>query len=137
MADLRLARGRGTQFSRWVFLVSGVYGLLVLLPQYVMEDQVGRDYPPPITHPEYFYGFVGVAVAWQVAFLVIARDPVRYRLMVLPAALEKFSFAAAAGPLFAGGRIPAIIFGFSLIDLLLGVLFLVSFAVTADAEPPS
>ena len=37
-----------------------------------MEARVGRDYPPAITHPEYFYGFLGVAAAWQVAFLVIA-----------------------------------------------------------------
>ena len=66
-------------FARRVFLIAGIYGLLVLLPLYFMEARIGRDQPPAITHPEYFYGFLGVAVSWQVAFLVISRDPVRFR----------------------------------------------------------
>ena len=72
-------------FARRTFLIAGVYGLLALVPMYFLEGRIGRDIPPPITHPEYFYGFIGVAVAWQVAFLVIARDPVRFRpLMIRP-----------------------------------------------------
>lgn len=59
------------KFARIVFLVAGIYGLIVLLPLYFLEAQTGRDYPPPITHPEYYYGFVGVGVAWLLAFLVI------------------------------------------------------------------
>ncbi len=50
-------------FAKRVFLVAGVYGLAVLFPQYFMEGQTGRDFPPPINHPEYFYGFIGVALA--------------------------------------------------------------------------
>ena len=61
--------------ARRLFLIAGIYGLAVILPQYFLEARVGRDYPPAITHPEYFYGFLGVAAAWQVAFLVIATDP--------------------------------------------------------------
>jgi len=57
------------KFAKVVFLVAGIYGLIVLLPLYFMEAQTGRDYPPPITHPEYYYGFIGVAVAWQLVFL--------------------------------------------------------------------
>ena len=64
-------------FARRVFGVAGIYGLLVLLPQYFTEAKTGADFPPPITHPEYYYGFVGVAVAWQVLFLILARDPHR------------------------------------------------------------
>jgi hypothetical protein len=51
-----------------------IYWLVVLLPMYFLEGRIGLDSPPPITHPEYYYGFVGVAVAWQAALLVIARD---------------------------------------------------------------
>jgi hypothetical protein len=61
----------------------------VLVPQFFLEERIGRDFPPPITHPEHFYGFIGVALSWQVAFLIIAYDVRRYRLMILPAALEK------------------------------------------------
>jgi hypothetical protein len=68
---------RGIAFARRVFTLAGLYGVLVLVPQYFMEDQVGRDFPPPITHPENYYGFIGVALAWQVLFFILARDPVR------------------------------------------------------------
>ena len=60
---------------RRLFWFAGIYGLAVLTPQYLMERRIGIDFPPEISHPEYFYGFVGVALAWQVAFLVIATDP--------------------------------------------------------------
>ena len=80
------------RFAKVVFLVAGIYGLIVLLPLYFMEEQTGRDYPPPITHPEYYYGFTGVAVAWQLAFLVMSREPVRYRPLMIPAIVEKASF---------------------------------------------
>jgi hypothetical protein len=53
------------KFAKYVFNIAGVYGLIVLTPQYFVERQIGVDYPPAITHPEYFYGFVGVAVSWQ------------------------------------------------------------------------
>jgi hypothetical protein len=80
-------------FATRVFLIAGIYGLLVLLPQYFLEGKHGRDFPPPITHPEYYYGFVGVALAWQIAFFIISRDPVRYRPIMIAAIAEKASFA--------------------------------------------
>ena len=66
-------------FASRTFFIAGIYGLLALVPMYFLEGRIGRDYPPPINHPEHFYGFLGVAVAWQAAFLVIGRDPVRFR----------------------------------------------------------
>src|SRR6185503_235028 len=96
-------------FARRVFLIAGIYGLIVLVPQYFLEAKTGRDFPPAITHPEFFYGFIGVAAAWQVAFLIIARDPVRYRLMMIPAMLEKLSFGIAAIVLFLQERVPGLI----------------------------
>jgi hypothetical protein len=35
---------------------------------------------------------VGVALAWQIAFLVIAWDPVRLRPMMIMSIVEKFSY---------------------------------------------
>jgi hypothetical protein len=92
-----------------------------------MERRIGIDFPPQITHPEYFYGFVGVALAWQVAFLIIATDPARYRLMIIPSIIEKFSFAAAATVLLVQGRVPTLVCAFAGIDFLLGVLFVIAF----------
>jgi len=114
----------------WLFRAAGVYGLLVLPPNYFLERRLGADYPPPITHPEYFYGFLGVAIAWQFAFLIIGSDPIRYRPLMLAAVVEKFSFAAAAVVLFLQNRLAVITLGFAMIDLLLGLSFCWAYFVT-------
>lgn len=120
------------KFARRVFLFAGVYGLIVLLPMYLLEDKTGRDFPPPITHPEYYYGFIGVAVAWQVLFLILSRNPIRYRPMMIPAILEKAVFAIPAVILYLQQRISTFTLGAGLVDSLLGVLFLVSYLKTAN-----
>lgn len=112
--------------ARWLFRIAAVYGLLVLGPQYFLEGRLGRDYPPAITHPEHFYGFLGVAVAWQIAFLIIALDPIRYRPLMPAAVLEKAGFGVAAVVLFALHRVALPVLLFGLIDLALGVLFLIA-----------
>jgi hypothetical protein len=121
-------------FARRVFLAAGVYGLAVLVPLYFLEGLIGRDAPPAITHPEFFYGFVGVGVAWQVAFLVIARDPARFRPLMIPAVLEKASFGFAVLALFAAGRVPVPVLLGALIDLLLGALFVAAYLGTAGGQ---
>lgn len=121
------------KFAKIVFLVAGVYGLIVLVPLYFMEAQIGRDYPPPITHPEYYYGFIGVAVAWQLAFLVVSRDPVRYRLLMLSAIVEKASFGIAVAVLYLQHRVSSFMFGAAMVDSFLGVLFIVVFFKTPKA----
>lgn len=119
------------KFARRVFFSAGIYGLAVLLPQYFLEARVGRDYPPAITHPEFYYGFVGVGAAWQVLFLILARDPIRYRPMIIPSILEKVSFGIAVPWLVATGRTAPAMLAFASIDLLLAVLFAVAFVKTA------
>ena len=120
------------RFAKIVFLVAGIYGLIVLLPQYFLEGRTGHDYPPPITHPEYYYGFIGLAVVWQIVFLVLSRDPVRYRPLMIPAILEKACFAIPAIILLWQQRMPAMIFGFAMVDAFLGVLFLIAYLKTNE-----
>jgi hypothetical protein len=114
-------------FARRVFRIAAIYGIAVLVPLYFMEEKLGRDYPPPITHPEDYYGFVGAALVFQVLFLLIAKDPVRYRPMMLVAVLEKLSFSVPCIVLYAQGRLAAPILATGLADLALGVLFVVSY----------
>ena len=121
-------------FAKRVFLIAGVYGLINLLPQYFMEAKLGRDYPPPVTHPELFYGFISVAVAWQVLFLIIARDPSRYRLVMVPSILEKVGFGVATVVLYLLGRIALVVFMFGIIDLVLAALFFEAFRRTPAVE---
>jgi hypothetical protein len=120
-------------FAGCTFQFAGIYGLLVLVPMYFLEGRIGRDAPPPITHPEFFYGFLGVAAAWQVAFLVIARDTVRFRPLMIPAVLEKATYGIAAVALFVGGRLTGVMLASGLIDLALGVLFLIAYLRTAPS----
>jgi len=117
----------GARFAARVFLWAGLYGLVCLMPQYFLEARIATDAPPPITHPEYFYGFVGVGIAWQLAFLAISRDPVRMRLLMLPAVVEKYSFAGSTFGLYLAGRAAGPVAFFAAIDLVLGTLFLVAF----------
>jgi hypothetical protein len=98
-----------------------------------MESQLGRDYPPPITHPEHFYGFVGVAVAWQIAFLILAGDPVRYRLMIIPSILEKVSFGVAVVILYVQQRLATLVLGFGLVDLVWAALFVAAYVKVSSA----
>lgn len=123
------------RFAKIVFLVAGIYGLIVLVPQYFFEERTGHDYPPPITHPEYYYGFIGLAVVWQIVFLIMSRDPVRYRPLMIVAILEKACFAIPAVVLLMQNRIPSLIFGGAMIDAFLGVLFLIAYLKTNDVRP--
>ena len=111
------------RFARWVFLISGIYGVLVLAPQYFLEQRLSRDYPPALTHPELYYGFIGTALAFQVLFLAIAKDPARLRPAMPAAILEKVTFAAAVGVLHAQGRLYPVTVVFASIDALWAVLF--------------
>ena len=111
------------RFARRVFTGAGIYGLIVLVPQYFLAARIGADTPPPITHQEYFYGFIGVAVAWQLVFLLIGQDPERYRPLTIPAVLEKLAFGVPAIILYAEGRLPGSVLFFGLIDLTLAALF--------------
>src|SRR6202050_1676074 len=93
------------RFAKIVFLLAGLYGLLILTPIYFMEGKIGRETPPAITHPEYFYGFLGAGLAWQVLFLVLSTDPVRYRAMIPPSILEKVAWGIALVVLRWQGRL--------------------------------
>ena len=117
-------------FAKRVFLGAAIYGLIALLPQYFLIEKTGRDFPPAITHPEYYYGFIGVAVAWQIVFLIISRDPIRYRPLMLVAVLEKASFGLPAIALYVTGMLSGQMLGAGLIDLALGVLFVISYKRT-------
>lgn len=51
----------------------------------------------PLNHPELYYGFAGIALAWQGVFLILGRDPGRHRIMMIPAMREKGRTAPGAG----------------------------------------
>ena len=123
----------GPRFARRVFLLAGIYGIVVLLPQYFVEW--GLDLPAPIAQPEHFYGFIGVALSWQFVFLLIARDVERYRPLMLMGVLEKLSFSLAVVMLYAADRVSAGVLGAGAVDLALGALFVLAFVSSRDSAP--
>lgn len=123
------------RFAKIVFLVAGIYGSLILAPLYFMESTIDRQAPPAITHPEYFYGFLGAGLAWQVLFLVLSTDPVRYRTMILPCVLEKVSWGIALIVLLSLGRLPLSSFAIGSVDWIFAFLFLAAYFKTKSDRP--
>ena len=76
------------QFAKRVFLIAAVYGVIALIPQYFR--------PAPAERAEFFYGFIGIAIAWQIVFFLISRDPVRFRRLMLVGIVEKIAFGIPA-----------------------------------------
>jgi hypothetical protein len=122
------------QFARRVFLAAGIYGLLVVMPMYFLESRIGEQQPPPITHVEYFYGFVGLALVWQLVFLLIGSNPIKYRVLMPLAMLEKVSYGFLVPILFATGRASFVVLVGGSIDLVWLVLFAISFGKTPVAQ---
>jgi hypothetical protein len=125
------------KFARYSFAAAGTIGILVLLPLYFLLEKTGVDNPPAVTHPEFYYGFVGVALAFQLVFLTIATDPIRYRPLMLASIIEKLAFVLPMAYLLASGQVAGSIVVGAALDLLWGILFVVSYLKTASGAEPS
>jgi hypothetical protein len=122
------------KFAKIVFWIAGIWGLLIVTPLFFIFDQIGKTDPPPITHPGFYYGFATVTLAWQIAFIVIARDPIRLRPIMIPAMVEKFAYGIAMVALYLHGGIKAPDLTFVAADTILGVLFLVAYVKTKGVQ---
>ena len=118
------------RFARTVFIIAGIWGIAVLSPLYWLVDVSGRRYAPPATYPDFFYGFVGVALAWQIAFLLIGSHPARFRPLMIPALLEKGGFVTTALVLYGRALIPWQDAQAAVPDAVLCVLFVAAFVAT-------
>lgn len=110
---------------RWVrlwFRLAAIYGLVALLPQFFLPQPAGAELVA--------YGFIGTASAFQLVFWVIGGDPARYRALMLPGVAEKLAFGVPAVALFAAGKVPGAVLAFGVIDLLLGLGFLLAWRAT-------
>ena len=121
------------KFAKVFFWIAAVYGILVLTPLYFLFDRVGHDSPPPITHPELYYGFVGLALLAQFMFIIIAGDPVRFRPIIPIAIVEKFIYTLPVILLYLQHRVPRNVLLPSLVDPVFGMLFIISYFKTGSA----
>jgi predicted tellurium resistance membrane protein TerC len=125
------------KFAKIVFTVAGIVGILQLLPLYFLFDLIGHRAPPVVNHPEFYFGFVGVALAWQAVFLLIGTDPYRYRAVMLLSILEKASYISTLAVLLAQHRIGLSTALPATSDLILGLLFVAAYARTGPATRPA
>jgi hypothetical protein len=125
------------KFARYAFAAAGTIGTLVLVPMYFLLEKTGVDNPPPVTHPEFYFGFVGVALAFQIVFLTIATDPLKYRPLMLASMVEKFAFVIPTFYLYSQGRVAGPILIGAALDLMWGVLFVVSYFLTSITDRKS
>ena len=123
------------RLPRLIFAIAAIYGLIVLVPILFLEGRIGRDFPPALTHVEYFYGFLGGGIVMQLLYLLIASDPIRYRPVMLLGVASKWSFGLTCLLLFAQGRMAAGALPLPMIDLGLGALFLLAWLRTPRERP--
>ena len=124
------------KFARRLFLGAGLYGMACVAPLFFLERLIGGYDPPKITHAEFYYGFVCVTFAWQIVYLMMARDPLRLRPMLIPAIVGKAGFAVSVFVLFAQGRLAAQNVVLPAIDLVLAGLFAWAYVALGSHAPP-
>jgi hypothetical protein len=123
------------KFARVVYWIAAAYGFVSLVPLYFLLDKVGHDAPPPVTHPEFYFGFLGVTSLWQIVFVLIAKDPLRYRSLMPITILEKFVYTVPVVLLYFDGRVNGNIMRSSLIDPIFGVLFAFAYLRMVAKQP--
>ena len=118
------------KFAKVTFWIAGVWGIAVITPLFFLLSTANRLSPPPVTHPEYYYGFTSVALAFQLVFLIIASNPERFRPMMIPSVAEKFGYTTVVLLLYSHGRVDARMLLFGAIDFAFGLAFVIAFLVT-------
>lgn len=118
------------RFAKFTFIAAGIWGIVVLTPLYFLLDITGREYAPPTTYPQFFYGFLSVTLAWQIAFLVIGSNPQRFRPLMIPSMLEKIGYIVTVVVLYSQARISNLDAAAAVPDALLLVLFVAAFVKT-------
>ena len=114
------------KFARWVFRIAGLYGIIVMAPMLFMERQMA----PGAAHPVFFYAWVSTNLAWQILFLVLSTNPIRYRPMMLVCVLQKATAVIAIPWMYALGRVGGMWLGAATSDLIFAILFLAAYRAT-------
>jgi hypothetical protein len=112
------------KFAKIVFSIAGALGILAMIPMYLASGSYR------------YYGSLGGLVAWQFAFFVIATDPKRYRLMMIPALMEKLLWVLTRIAIYFQGRMTsAEVIGGAIPHGLRGILFVMAFFRTRAKLP--
>jgi hypothetical protein len=115
------------KLSKIVFWIAAIYGFVLLIPMYFLMNTIGRKAPPAISHPEFYYGFVGVTLLWQCIFVLIALDPLRFRAIIPIAVLEKVAYTLPVVILYLMDKVQPNILVTALADPVFAILFITAY----------
>jgi len=126
------------KFSRYVFLLAAFYGVCVLVPGFFVggAGEFTSDSPPAL--PEFYFGFLSLALVFQGVFVLIAMDPIKFRPFMIIAVFEKLSFFLVVVVLASSGKMSteSQYFMGGMIDGGLAALFLTAWLVTPSKAQP-
>lgn len=122
------------KFAKWVFIIGGVFGLLAIIPLYFNEKQIA----PGLKYPEFYYGFIGINILWQVLYIYISQNLLRFRPIILFAFFVKILGVVSISYLVLIERTATWWYGIISTDLILAILFLAAYRITGRLlEKPS
>jgi len=121
------------RLARWIYGAAAVYGFLVLTPLLFAEGQIAKVDGRPLGHPEYYYGFLSAALVFQLVFVLIARDPLRLRPVMVATIFEKLTWGLAVAALVLQGRVHGPVVAFAALDVLWIPFFGWAYAETPNA----
>ncbi|HTF25032.1 MAG TPA: hypothetical protein VK937_14115 [Candidatus Limnocylindria bacterium] len=117
------------RFAKIVFWVAGIWGILVITPLYFMFDLIGRNDPPPITHPGFFW-IRGSRPGVADCLCLHRYGHGALSTLMIPCVLEKIGYGAAVLALLMQGRMHRADLLFAGTDLLLGLLLVIAYFKT-------
>ena len=117
-------------FAKWVFTIGGIWGVLIVAPLFFLETTLAGRLGA-FSHPDTYYGFAASTLVWQFAYLVIARDPERYRPFMLLGALGKVLYFGSCWALVLAGRVQPLVALVVTPDIVLAGLFVVAWFRTS------
>jgi hypothetical protein len=117
-------------FARRVFTWAAVFGFVMVAPLLVAEGLVARLLHHALNQPQWYYGFAEVALGFQVVYLIIGRDPVRYRPLMPVCGVAKLGFGVTMWTLVGLGRTDPLLGLAATPDLLWAAAFLLAYRLT-------
>jgi hypothetical protein len=120
-------------FARRVFTWAAVFGFVMIAPLFVAEGLLARVLHRTLTQPQWYYGFAEVALAFQALYLIIGRDPVRYRPLMPLCGLAKLGFGVVMWTLVGLGRSDPLLGIAAIPDMFWAAAFLLAYRLTAKS----
>jgi hypothetical protein len=118
------------KFARVVYRIAAIWGFVSLPPLYFLRTRLAELAPPALTHAEFYFGFIGLALLWQIVFVLISNDPMRYHPLILLTVLEKLVYSVPVVILYAMGELSQSMLASALVDPVLGALFAIAYVRT-------